>query len=90
MQQFDPGATGIVLQAAFTPRVPRGDGPTPGFTVSWADSNSFATFAPDASDSTGLTQDVTLSTSATVGTSGVITYGSTADGHVSLTVQQRT
>ena len=71
MQQFDPGATGIVLQAAFTPA--GSTAPNPGFTVAWSDSNSFATFANDASDATGLTQDVTLSTSATVGTSGVIT-----------------
>ena len=71
MQQFDPGATGIVLQAAFTPA--GSTAPNPGFTVVWSDSNSFATFANDASDATGLTQDVTLSTSATVGTSGVIT-----------------
>lgn len=75
MQQFDPGATGIVLQAVFTPA-----GSTalnPGFTVSWTDSNSFCTFSNDASDTTGLTQDVVVSTSATVGTSGVITATAT-------------
>ena len=71
MQQFDPGATGIVLQAVFTPA--GSTAPNAGFTTSWSDSNGFCTFANDASDSTGLTQDVTVSTSATVGTSGVIT-----------------
>lgn len=69
--QFDPGATGIVLQAAFTPA--GATAPNAGFTVAWTDSNNFATFANDASDTTGLTQDVTLSSSATVGTSGTIT-----------------
>jgi hypothetical protein len=71
MQQFDPGAIGIVLQAAFTPA--GATAPNAGFTVAWTDSNNFATFANDASDATGLTQDVTLASTATVGTSGVIT-----------------
>src|SRR5215472_4106120 len=71
MQQFDPGATGIVLQAAFTPT--GSTAPNPGYSISWTDSNSFCTFANNVSDSSGLTQDVTVSTSATVGTSGVIT-----------------
>lgn len=71
MQQFDPGATGIVLQAAFTPK--GSTAPNPGFTVSWTDSNSLCTFSPDSSDPTGLTQAVTVSTSAVVGTTGTIT-----------------
>jgi len=71
MQQFDPGATGIVLQAAFTPT--GSTAPSPGFTISWTDSNSFCTFANNVSDSSGLTQDVTVSASATVGTNGTIT-----------------
>src|ERR1700759_1078667 len=70
MQQFDPGATGIVLQAAFTPA--GATAPNPGFPVAWTDSNSFATFVNDPTDGTGFTQDVTLAASATVGTSGVI------------------
>jgi len=71
MQQFDPGASGIVLQAAFTPA--GSTAPNAGFSVSWTDSNNFCTFANDASDSTGLTQDVTVGTGATVGATGVIT-----------------
>lgn len=71
MQQFDPGATGIVLQGAFTPA--GSTAPNTGFTATWTDSNSFCTFSNDASDTTGMTQDVVVSTSATVGTSGVIT-----------------
>lgn len=71
MQQFDPGATGIVLQAAFTPA--GSTAPNSGFTAAWTDSNNFCTFANDPSDQTGLTQDVSVGTTATVGTSGVIT-----------------
>jgi len=71
MQQFDPGATGIVLQAAFTPS--GSTAPNPGFVVAWSDSNSLCTFANDVSDSSGLTQDVTVSASAAVDTSGTIT-----------------
>lgn len=71
MQTFDPGATGIVLQAAFTPS--GATAPSAGFTAAWTDSNGFATFAPDASDASGLTQDVTLSAAAVVGQAGTIT-----------------
>ena len=71
MQQFDPGATGIVLQATFTPT--GSTPPNPGYSINWTDSNSFCTFANDVSDSSGLTQDVTVSSSATVGTAGTIT-----------------
>jgi len=81
MQQFDPGATGIVLQAAFTPT--GSTAPNPGYSISWTDSNNFCTFANDVSDSSGLTQDVTVSSSATVGTTGTITAtvtGSFPDG----------
>lgn len=71
MQQFDPGATGIVLLAAFTPA--GSTAPNSGFTATWTDSNSFCTFQNDPSDQTGLTQDVSVGQAATVGTSGVIT-----------------
>ena len=71
MPAFGPAATGIVLQAACTPA--GSTAPNAGFTVAWTDSNSFCTFANDASDTTGLTQDVVVSSSATVGTSGTIT-----------------
>lgn len=71
MQAFDPGATGIVLQAAFTPA--GSTAPNAGFTIAWTDSASLLTFANDASDSTGLTQDVTVSASAAVGATGTVT-----------------
>ena len=71
MQQFDPGATGIVLEAAFTPA--GSTAPNAGFSVSWTDDHNLCSFANDASDATGLTQDVSVSSTAVVGTSGVIT-----------------
>ena len=71
LTQFDPGATGIVLQAAFTPA--GATAPNTGFTAVWTDSNNFCTFANDPSDQTGLTQDVSVGSAATVGTSGTIT-----------------
>lgn len=70
MQQFDPGVTGIVLQAAFLPA--GSTAPNSGFTVKWTDSNNFCTFANDPSDPSGLTQQVTVGSNATVGTAGVI------------------
>ncbi len=75
MQQFDPGATGIVLVAAFTPA--GSTAPNAGYTVAWSDSNSLCTFANDPSDQTGLTQDVSVGAQATVGQTGVITATAT-------------
>jgi hypothetical protein len=71
LTQFDPGATGIVLLAAFTPA--GSTAPSTGFTAEWTDSNGFCTFQNDPSDQTGLTQDVSVGQAATVGTSGIIT-----------------
>lgn len=88
MQQFDPGATGIVLQTGFAPA--GSTAPNPGFTATWTDSNGWLTFSNDASDATGLTQDVVISSSAVVGQSGTVSCtvtGTFPDGTpASLTV----
>ena len=80
MLPFDPGTTGIKLQAVF---LPTGSTTPPTFSVSWTSSDSNVTVVPDTTDPTGLTADVSIASTAVVGAADSITAtanGANADG----------
>lgn len=80
MLPFDPGTTGIKLQAVF---LPAGSTTPTSFTVTWTSSDTSVTVLADPSDPTGLTAGVSISTGAVVGAGITITAtanGTNADG----------
>ncbi|HTF61198.1 MAG TPA: hypothetical protein VK638_00655 [Edaphobacter sp.] len=80
MLPFDPGVTGIKLQAVFLP--PGSSTPT-SFTVAWTSSDPNVTVTADPADITGLTADVAISADAVVASADSITAtatGTNADG----------
>lgn len=91
VQPFSPGNTGIVLVA--TPNyLPGAASPQEVSGASWSQSGSDLTITPDTTDPTGLTLDVSVSTSAAVGNTGTVTVsftnpdGQGATGSLSYTI----
>ena len=77
---FAPGTTGIKLLATF---LPAGSTTPTTFTGTWSSSDPNVTVVTDPSDTTGMTADVAVLTTAVVGATGTITAtvtGTNADG----------